>query len=398
MRDQESAEARETADGVIIGGGVIGLCAARALVRRGVKRLVLIERERPGAEASSAAAGMLAAQVEADSADAFLELALASRSLYPTLAAELLEETGIDIELERTGTLYLGFTEEDEREMEARYRWQRSAGLAVEELSVDETRRLEPGLSPHMRRALRFPLDVQVENRRLITALARSVERSGVRLMMGTTVESVSTTAGRVTGVNTSRGSISSPLVIVAAGAWVSFIQTTGDSGSVAAPAAPPLLRVEPVRGQMLCFETEARPFRHVVYSPRGYLVPRMNGRLLAGSTTERAGFEKRVTGGGIQAITRHALEIAPLVEGLPLLDAWAGLRPRAVGSDEWPVIGGCAETRGLYYATGHYRNGILLAPITGELLAEKITTGARPQLLEPFTPERFQSSVAVSG
>jgi glycine oxidase len=397
MRDQESTEARETADAIVIGGGVIGLIAARALVRRGIKRVTLIERERPGAEASSAAAGMLAAQVEAVRADAFLELSLASRALYTTLAAELLEETGIDIELERTGTLYLGFTEEDEREMEARYRWQRSAGLVVEELSVDEARRLEPGISPHARRVLRFPLDAQVENRRLVAALARSVERSGVRLLTGTNVESVLASAGRVTGVNTSRGAISTPLVIVAAGAWASFIQMTGGSGSVAADAAS-LLRVEPVRGQMLCFETGECPFAHVIYSPRGYLVPRLDGRLLAGSTTERAGFEKRVTGGGIQAITRHALEIAPLVEGLPLLDAWAGLRPRAVGSDEWPVIGGCAETNGLYYATGHYRNGILLAPITGELLAEEIMTGVRPRLLEPFTPERFQSSVAVSG
>jgi glycine oxidase len=396
MRDQESTEARETADAIVIGGGVIGLCVARALVRRKVMRVTLIERASLGAEASSAAAGMLAAQVEAMSADAFLELSLASRALYPDLAADLLEETGIDIELERTGTLYLGFTEEDEREIEARYRWQRSAGLVVEELSVDEARRLEPGLSPHARRALRFPLDAQVENRRLVAALARSVERSGVRLLTGTNVESVLIESGRVTGVNTSRGAISAPLVIVAAGAWVSFIQTTGGSSSATADALP--LRVEPVRGQMLCFETGVRPLSHVVYSPRGYLVPRLDGRLLAGSTTERAGFEKRVTGGGILSITRHALEIAPLVEGLPLVDAWAGLRPRAQGEDEWPVIGGSAETAGLYYATGHYRNGILLAPITGELLAEEITTGMRPLLLEPFTPERFQQGVAVSG
>lgn len=397
MRDQEAKEARERADAIIIGGGVIGLCAARSLVRRGIKRVTLIERERPGAEASSAAAGMLAAQVEADRKDAFLELALASRSLYPALAAELLEETGIDIELERTGTLYLGFTEEDEQEIEARYRWQSSAGLNVEELSVDEARRLEPGISPHARRVLRFPLDVQVENRRLVAALARSVERLGVRLLTGTNVESVLTMAGRVTGVETSRGEIRAPLVIVAAGAWVSFIQATEGSSSVAAVAAPPL-RVEPVRGQMLCFEAQAHPFSHVIYSPRAYLVPRMDGRLLAGSTTEQAGYDKRVTGGGIHTVIRHALEIAPLVECLPLVDAWAGLRPRAVGSDEWPVIGGSAETQGLYYATGHYRNGILLAPITGELLAEEIETGVRPLLLEPFTPERFQQSVAVSG
>lgn len=396
MRDQESTDERTAADAVVVGGGVIGLCVARSLVRRGVRRVILIERERPGAEASWAAAGMLAAQVEADRADAFLELALASRALYTAFAADLLEETGIDIELERTGTLYVGFTEEDEREIEARYRWQREAGLSVEALSVEEARRLEPGLSPHARRALRFPLDAQVENRLLVSALTRSVERRGVRLMTGTNVESLVTSAGRITGVNTQRGTISAPLVVLAAGAWVSLIQTAGGNGGNADLPRP--LRVEPVRGQMLCFEAEARPFAHVIYSPRGYLVPRMDGRILAGSTTELAGFEKCVTGGGIHIITRHALEIAPLVEGLKLLDAWAGLRPRTVGADEWPLIGGCAEIAGLYYATGHYRNGILLAPITGELLAEEITTGARPRLLEAFTPERFQQGVAVSG
>jgi len=370
---------------------------ARSLVRRAVKRVTLIERAVPGAEASTAAAGMLAAQAEADEEDAFLALAIASRSLYPALAADLLEETGIDIELERTGTLYLGFTEEDEREIGARLEWQKRARLAVEELSIEEARRLEPGISPAARRALRFPLDVQVENRRLVSALARSVERSAVRLLTGTNVLSLVIERGRVTGVETSRGVISAPIVILAAGAWVSLIKATGSRAAEGAEATPPL-RVEPVRGQMLCFQTEGRPFGHVIYSPRGYLVPRMDGRLLAGSTTERAGFERRVTGKGLYAITGHALEIAPLVGGLPLVDAWAGLRPRVVGADEWPVIGGCAETAGLYYATGHYRNGILLAPITGELLAEKITTGARPHLLEPFTPERFQSSVAVSG
>lgn len=392
MRNQESLEERETADALIIGGGVIGLVVARSLVRRGIKRVALIERAVPGAEASSAAAGMLAAQAEADEADAFLKLAIASRDLYTALAAELLEETGIDIELERTGTLYLGFTEEDEREMAARLEWQKRARLNVEELSIEEARRLEPGISPRVRCALKFPLDVQVENRRLVSALARSVERSEVRLMTGTNVLSLIVERGRVTGVETSRGVINAPIVVVAAGAWVSLIQTKGSA------AAAPSLRVEPVRGQMLCFQTESRPFRHVIYSPRGYVVPRMDGRLLAGSTTERAGFEKHVTGKGIHTIAGHALEIAPLVGGLPLLDAWAGLRPRALGADEWPVIGGCAETVGLYYATGHYRNGILLAPITGELLAEEITTGVRPHLLEPFTPERFQSSVAASG
>lgn len=392
MRDQESSGAATGwAEAVVVGGGVIGLAIARALSIRGVKEVTLIERAGLGSEASSAAAGMLAAQVEADSDDAFLKLACASRALYPALAAELLEETGINIELERTGTLYLAFTEEDEAELERRYRWQRSAGLVVEQLSADEARKLEPAVSPHARRALRFPLDVQVENRRLVAALSVSVERRGVRLMTGTNVESLLVERGRMTGVETSRGPISAPVVVIAAGAWVSFIQTAGTSGGQHMP-----LQIKPVRGQMLCFEANTRPIRHVIYSPRGYVVPRLDGRLLAGSTTEQAGFDKRVTGGGIHAITKHAIEIAPLTRGLPLMDAWAGLRPRAA-FDEWPVLGRSVDIDGLYYATGHYRNGILLAPITGELIAEEITNGARAPLLEAFAPERFHARV-VSG
>ena len=138
----------------------------------------------------------------------------------------------------------------------------------------------------------------------------------------------------------------------------------------------------------MLCFEALQRPFCHVVYSPRGYIVPRLDGRLLAGSTTEHAGFDKHVTGRGLNTITKHALEIAPMIGELPLVNSWAGLRPRSL--DDLPVIGECAEVRGLCYATGHYRNGILLAPITAELIAEQVINQVTPPLLRAFTPDRF--------
>ena len=138
----------------------------------------------------------------------------------------------------------------------------------------------------------------------------------------------------------------------------------------------------------MLCFETNPRLARHILYSPRGYLVPRSDGRLLAGSTTEHAGFDKRVTTAGVHTITEHGLEIAPGLSNLPLVDSWAGLRPRA--EDDLPVLGGGADVEGLFYATGHYRNGILLAPITGELIAEAVVSGA-PPIMEAFTPERFR-------
>jgi glycine oxidase len=387
MRDQESLEAGGWADAVIVGGGVIGLSIARALALRGMGRVCLIERGRLGAGASHAAAGMLAAQAEANAADAFLRLACASRDLYPQFADALLEESGVSVELERTGTLYLAFTEEDEAEIERRYEWQKRAGLNVEPLSVDEVRRMEPNVAPEVRAALRFPQDIQVENRRLIAALAVATERAGVRLITGTSVLSLAVERQRVSGVETSRGKLSAPVVVLASGAWTSFIGH-GDAG-----AAP--FSIEPVRGQMLCFESNPRPFRHVIYSPRGYVVPRLDGRLLAGSTTEHAGFDASVTGGGIHTISKHALEIAPIVSRLPLQDAWAGLRPRAVG-DELPVLGGSSETGGLYYAAGHYRNGILLAPLTGELIADEITGGTRPPLLEAFTPDRFHQGVRV--
>jgi glycine oxidase len=372
----------ETADAVVVGGGVIGLAIARALARAHLGRIVLVERGQLGAEASHAAGGMLAAQAECDRADAFLELACASRDLYTELAAALLEETGINIELERTGTLYLSFTDEDERETLDRYRWQSSAGLAVERLTRDEARELEPCVSREARSALRFPLDWQVENRRLVVALATAAQKLGVHLLTGTNVESLLIDRERVTGVETSKGRINAPVVVAANGAWASTLLT-------ALAVDAPVLRIEPVRGQMLCFDARPPLSRHVIYSPRGYLVPRMDGRLLAGSTTEHAGFDKRVTALGAYTILTHALEIAPGLGQLSLVDAWSGLRPRA--ADDLPVLGASTQTRGLFYAVGHYRNGILLAPITGELIAQEIASGAASPLTKSFTPERFQ-------
>jgi glycine oxidase len=369
------------ADAIVVGGGIIGLAVARELGRRNMGQVMLIERSGLGSEASHAAAGMLAPQAEANCADTFFDLACASRDLYPAFAGELHEETGIDIELERTGTLYLALTDRDEEEIEHRYNWQTRAGFSVERLSAEETRRLEPCVSAQVRGALRFPLDVQVENRRLMAALSTSAEKYGVRLLTQTHVKSLIKERGRVLGVETSRGEARAPVVVLAAGAWTSFL-TSPDKGTQS-------LSIEAVRGQMLCFESKPRLARHVIYSPRGYLVPRLDGRLLAGSTTEHAGFEKRVTGAGIHQITSHALEIAPVVGSLPLLDCWAGLRPRA--EDDWPVIGESQETHGLFYATAHYRNGILLAPLTGALLAEQILTGQASSLINAFSPNRFQ-------
>ena len=374
-----------SADVVIVGGGVIGLSIARALARRGVSDVMLIERGQPGAEASWAAGGILAPQVESDRADDFFNLAAAGRDLYPAFAESLKDETGIDVELDLTGTLCLGFNEKDEAELRSRFDWQSKAGLSVEWLIGDEARRQEPSISQQVRCALRLPNDYQIENRRLIEALVKANEKLGVRLITDCQVSELLIENEKVRGVETSNGFVFARVVVLAAGAWTSQINS-----SLALP------QLEPVRGQMLCYETRPRIARHVIYSSRGYLVPRRDGRLLAGSTTEWVGFDKRVTDEGVRAIKSMAIEIAPALAQLTPVDSWAGFRPRA--TDDLPVLGPCEEIADLFYATGHYRNGILLAPITAQLTAAAIVDGATSPMPAAFSPDRFREAGQTVG
>jgi glycine oxidase len=367
----------QSADVVIIGGGVIGLTVARALAQRGVRDVCLIERAALGTEASFAAGGILAPQAEADRADEFFALACRSRDLYARFAAELKEETGVDVELDTTGTLYVAFAEEDLTEIETRCAWQAKAGLVVEKLTAQDAQRLEPCVSESLLGALLFPRDFQVDNRRLLNALVHSIDKLNVTIVTETNVESITTERGTIKAVETSQGSIHCERAIIAAGTWSSFIEN----------AHTPT--IEPVRGQMICFHAKPQLTRHVLYSPRGYLVPRHDGRLLTGSTGENAGFTKQVTAGGISSILANAKEISPQIHNLPIIDTWAGLRPRA--ADGLPVLGPCDEIDGLFYATGHYRNGILLAPVTGELIAEAVVEGHVSPLLAAFSPNRFK-------
>jgi glycine oxidase len=389
------SEFQERAEVCVVGGGVVGLTLARALARRG-SRVVLIERGRLGAEASWAAGGMLAPQSEADASDPFFELACASRDAYPAFAAALLAETGIDIELDRTGTLYLACNEQDEAEIKRRYDWQRRAGLAVEYLTATEAHALEPQLSTRVRAALRFPRDGQVENRRLLAALKRALAVYDVRVFEQTEATMLRVEHARVVGVETARGLVGADAFVIACGAWASLVsfEFTLARAEDRVHANDIVPRVEPVRGQMLCFAARPALTQHVLYSPRGYLVPRRDGRMLAGSTSEHAGFTKAVTAAGLQAITAHALEITPAVADLPLIDSWSGLRPKA--TNDWPVLGASTEVSNLFFAVGHYRNGILLAPHTADLLAELILTHNTPRALAPFAPASPRRSLCV--
>jgi glycine oxidase len=384
----EPFPANTSADVVIVGGGVIGLSIARELSLRGVPKVTVIERGEFGKEASWAAGGILAPQVEADRPDEFFELARASRDLYPAFVRALQDETGIDLQLEQTGTLYVGFTADDEREMRRRFDWQTRAGLRVEWLSGEDVRRLESNLSPRVRCALRFPDDWQVENRRLTEALVRANQQLGVQLIANCEIRSVRIEHRRVTGIESEKTSIDAATIVIAAGAWTSEIKTADTNSSA--------VQIEPVRGQMFCFQNEPPLTRHVVYSSRGYLVPRRDGRLLAGSTSEHVGFDKRVTDEGAISIKSMAFEIAPGLESSAIVDSWAGFRPHA--PDDLPVLGPAADIDGLFYATGHYRNGILLAPITAEIVADAIVDGKSSRWLEIFSPDRFRLVAAGRG
>lgn len=368
-------------DVLIIGGGLIGLSLARELNRRGAGRIAVADKGEPGRESSYAAAGMLAVQAETDRADGFFEFCRESRTLYRDFAGELNEETGIDVEFDDSGTLYLAFTGIDVLEIRHRYDWQSRAGLAVERLSASETRKLEPFVSPDVAESLFFPNDCQVENRRLLTALVRYAETNGIAIRTGFEAHELVFESGRVAGVRSGDQEIRAHVTVLATGAWTSLIKADGLK-------MPP---VSPVRGQMIGFQTAKRLFSKVIYSPRGYLVPRADGRILAGATVEDAGFDASVTEGGVAALRERAFEIAPSLAGLAVADSWAGLRPYA--PDGHPVIGTFPGVANLVVATAHYRNGILLAPLTARILADLIVDGKVAPYLDAFGPDRFAES-----
>jgi len=392
-------------DVLIVGGGIVGLATARELRKKGVQRVTILEKNSVcGVEASSAAAGMLAPQAEANEADDFFEFCQASRDLYPNFAKQLFDETSIDIELDQTGTLYLAFTEKDAEELEKRFAWQREANLKVEKLSAKEVLEIEPNVSKNVLFGLRFPMDWQVENQKIIEAfnkqltgiaLNKFMQRNAadkVRARNGgefvsREVKSLIFENNKVIGVETDIEKFYAPIIIIASGAWTSLIK---DKFNLLSD-----IKIKPIRGQMLAFNDNYKLFRHVIYSPRGYLVPRKSCRILVGATVEDVGFDNRTTSTGMASLLNTAFEIAPEFKNLSLKKSWAGLRPFA--ADGLPVLGAIPEVENLFIATAHYRNGILLAPKTAEILADKIVGAAESEYLEIFSPRRFRRQFILS-
>lgn len=370
---------------LIIGGGVIGLSIARELRKKGVKKITILERGKTGRESSFAAAGMLAPNAETDKPDDFFYFCSASNQLYPQFAEELFAETDVDIELEKSGTLYLAFTETDAAEIRRRLAWQKKADFNIEHLSATEVHQLEPFVSPDALEALFFPNDWQVENRKLLVALKKYAELNNVEIIENAEVESLLIENAKIIGAQTINRKFTAEKVVLTTGAWTSLIKANGIS----------MPKVKPIRGQIIGFKTAKRLFQRVIYSPRGYLVPRLDGRILAGATVEDAGFEKNNTASGIEFLRDTALEIAPNLVNLELNEKWAGLRPFA--ADGLPILGAFPEIENLFIATAHYRNGILLAPLTAKIMADKITENSTSNYLESFSLRRFQTAKSIS-
>ena len=363
------------ADVVVVGGGVIGLAIAREAARSGLG-VVLLERGEPGGEATGASAGMLAAQLEAHHPGPLRSLSLQSRALYPEFVRGVEAEAGMSVDLRCDGALVVALDEDARATLERTAEDQRRTGLEVLTLSAAAMRRLEPAIAERATGGIRLPHEHTVDPRLLSAALWRAAEKAGAEIRSGTEVAGLVVADGAVRGVRLAGGEeVRGGEVVVAAGAW---------SGSIAAPgiAVPPS---EPVRGQMLCFSAPDL-VRHVVASDEVYLVPRSDGRLLAGSTMERAGFDRSVTAEGMARIAAAALRLVPRLGAAPFHSAWAGLRPGA--PDGLPVIGRAAP--GLHYACGHLRNGIVLTPITARMVG-RLLRGEDPGIdAAPFDPRRF--------
>jgi glycine oxidase len=363
---------------IIIGGGIIGASIAWRLARERAEVIVL-ERARLGQEASWAAAGLIAPQAEAQTAGVFFDLCMAARRVFDATLDRLVADSGLDPEYDPQGILYIALDSAERAELEARARWHRVAGALVEELSGDEARKIEPAISPEALYALHLADNRRVDNRKLTQAYIAAAISAGADFREGVGVDSIVTDGGRATGVRLHDGAtLDADLVIVAAGAWSHHIRGLEADG----------VSFHPVRGQMLCFETRPRTLGPAVFSMRAYVVPRRDGRILAGSTMEEAGYNKAVTLAGIEKISRGALAMLPGLADLPFREAWAGLRPAT--RDLLPVLGYSPSVANVVWAAGHYRSGILLSALTGEVIAD-LVAGRPPSIdLAPFSPARF--------
>jgi glycine oxidase len=364
----------------IIGAGVVGLGIAWRLAGRAA--VSVFDRGAAGSGASHAAAGMLAACCEAEPGEEdLIALGRHSQTRWPAFAEELLRASGVDVELRCEGTLVLALTADDQAEIAHRLEFQRRLDLPLEWLAAAATRAREPHLAGKIAGALFSPQDHQVDNRKLAQALRGAAEAAGVAIYEHRPVKEIWQQGGRARGVTLGDGaSVPADIVVLAAGAWSRGI------GGLPPDRRPP---VRPVKGQMLALQMDAAAplLNHVLWAPGAYLVPRRDGRLIIGGTVEEKGFDQTITAGGMLTLLEAAWRAVPAIEELPLAETWVGHRPGS--RDDAPILGR-GPLDGLFYATGHHRNGILLAPVTADAMSRLILDDVVEPAIRPFGLERF--------
>jgi glycine oxidase len=369
------------ADVLIIGGGIIGCALAVQLARAGL-RVTVLERSETGLGASGAAAGMVGPHAEAVEPADFFDLTVASRDLYPRFVAEIEEQSGERVGYRREGTLLLSLAEQDDHDLESIYRKQKDLGFAPVRLTASQVHEAVPGLAPAVRGGLFLPGDHWVDNEHLMRALLIAGRRLGVSFRTRSVVRKLNVRGSRVESLEVDSGSSSALATytaeryVLAAGCWSAELAATLGLR----------LAMSPCRGQMLEFES-AWELPIILRHGRHYLVPRAGHRIAAGTTAEYTGFDRAVTGEGLRSILVGIAEVTSRLVDLRFRRAWAGLRPDT--ADHLPILG-YAEWENLLFATGHFRHGILLAPITAQLITELMLTGHTSRPLDLYRPTRF--------
>jgi glycine oxidase len=374
----------KTYDVVIVGGGIIGGSVAFELAGRNL-RVAVLDRQELMKEASWAAAGMLSPAPDCPASIPMVPLGRASLALYPKFVEAVEDASGLRAGFRTGGAVEVICRGEAERELSTLVALHRGLGLACEPLALDEARDMEPVLRRDARAAALLPDECSIEPRALASSVLAAAASAGAALYPGMEVVSLSLDGKKCVGVKTSTGELfHAARVVLAAGCWSSQI-----------PEAAPYTPTIPVRGQMAALRHYGTPIRHVLRTDRGYLVPRgvtSPQTVVVGSTLEKAGYEKRVTSGGVEKILSAANELAPELEKAELIETWCGLRPGS--PDQLPILGP-TDIDGLVIATGHYRNGILLAPVTAKLIGEWIDERRTSHDWEPFSPLRFTRASA---
>jgi glycine oxidase len=362
---------------------VIGLGIGWRLAEAGCQ-VDIFERDAAGRGASWAAAGMLAASSETEPGEMTLHaLNRASQDLWPDFARALEAASGLPVGYRAEGTLRVALTRDDVARLRAAYEFQSRNGIALEWLSGAEARRREPHLAPGTTAGVLSSADHQVDNRLVVPALVEAFRRAGGRLHEGAAIDGIEVAQGRATGVRVRDSLVPADVVVLAAGAW------SRDVGGLPIAVRPP---VRPIKGQMLALrmDPQAPLLRHVLWTPRAYLVPRADGRLIVGASVEERGFDPALTAGAVLALLEAAWRALPGTEELPIDEMWVGFRPGS--RDDAPILGACAID-GLVLATGHHRNGILLTPATTAAISRLILTGEGDPAIAPFGLERFSTT-----